>query len=154
MIVMIRHCALCVDEIERLTISVIVHSHGIANHPSITILLGEVTPPATVYLLNFGNGEAARRVDHLTIDMCRLHQLHLFCCQLLTHVDVITLNVIVSLFISVYARTRRVLDIVTDEYAREQCHAVGIDGEPPVRSQPDALEKGDELLCHVFFCLA
>ena len=51
-IVMISYCTLLTNEVERFTISVIVHAHRIADHAPLTVLASEVTPPATIYFLN------------------------------------------------------------------------------------------------------
>ena len=51
-IVMISYCTLLTNEVERFTISVIVHAHRIADHAPLTVFASEVTPPATICFLN------------------------------------------------------------------------------------------------------
>ena len=52
-IVVISYCALLTNEVERFTISVIVHAHRIADHTPLTVLLREVASPTALDLLNF-----------------------------------------------------------------------------------------------------
>ena len=50
--IVIRKAALLIDEIESLTVGVIVHAHRIAYHTSVAVLLREVASPTTLDLLN------------------------------------------------------------------------------------------------------
>ena len=112
---MIGELAGLINEVECLAIGVIVHTHRIAHHTPLTVLLCKVTAPAAPNLLYLRDSEAAWGVDNLAVNMRRLHQLHLFCRQLLAHVYVIALDVIVTLFVGINGSSRGILDIIAKD---------------------------------------